>query len=49
MENSTTDYTIWYVLGFLFFIYLVILFRNKRGNKRRRSRQFMDGKRRHEK
>ncbi len=46
MEN-TTDYTIWYVLGILAIIYLVILFTNKRGKRRRKSRKFMDGKRRH--
>ncbi len=38
---------IYYVLGVLAIIYLVILFKNKGGRKRRRSRQFMDGKRRH--
>ena len=49
MESFTTDNTIWYVLGFLFLAYLIILFRNKKGNKRRRSRRFMEGKRRHNK
>ncbi|MDC6367481.1 MULTISPECIES: hypothetical protein [Flavobacteriaceae] len=46
MQNATTDYTIWYVLAVLGLIYLVILFRNKRATKRRRSRKFMEGKRR---
>ena len=48
MENLATDNTIWYVLAVLGLIYLVIRFRNKKGNKRRRSRRFMEGKRRHE-
>ncbi|WP_431122376.1 hypothetical protein [Flagellimonas flava] len=49
MESATTDYTIWYVLGILFLIYLIILFSNRRGKRRRKSRRFMDGKRRHDK
>ncbi|SHG18812.1 hypothetical protein SAMN04488116_0164 [Flagellimonas flava] len=48
METATTDYTIWYALGILGLIYLVVLFRNKRGTKRRKSRKFMEGKRRHD-
>lgn len=48
MENAATDNTIWYVLAVLGLIYLIIIFRNKRGTKRRRSRKFMDGKRQHE-
>ncbi|WP_220473503.1 hypothetical protein [Flagellimonas aequoris] len=46
MENVATDNTIWYVLGVLGLIYLVILTRNKRATKRRKSRRFMEGKRR---
>ncbi len=49
MESLGTDNTIWYVVGVLFLIYFIILVRNKRGNKKRRSRQFMEGKRRHKK
>ncbi|WP_165357245.1 DUF3810 domain-containing protein [Flagellimonas olearia] len=48
MENAATDNTIWYVLAVLGLIYLIIVFRNKRGAKRRRSRKFMEGKRQHE-
>ncbi|SNZ00316.1 hypothetical protein SAMN06265377_2136 [Flagellimonas pacifica] len=48
MESAaTTDYTIWYVLGVLGIIYLAIFFKNKRGTKRRKSRRFMEGKRKH--
>ncbi|MDC6362774.1 MULTISPECIES: hypothetical protein [Flavobacteriaceae] len=45
MENVATDNTIWYVLAVLGLIYLIIIFRNKRGTRRRKSRRFMDGKR----
>ena len=48
MENVATDNTIWYVLGVLGLLYLIILSRNKRSTKRRKSRRFMDGKRQHE-
>ncbi len=48
MENIATDNTIWYVLGVLGLIYLVILFRNKKAARRRKSRRFMEGKRKHE-
>ncbi|WP_431161283.1 hypothetical protein [Flagellimonas beolgyonensis] len=48
MENLATDNTIWYVLGVLGLIYLVILFRNKKATRRRKSRRFMEGKRKHE-
>ncbi|WP_228235459.1 hypothetical protein [Allomuricauda sp. M10] len=48
MENVATDNTIWYVLGILGLLYLIILSRNKRSTKRRKSRRFMDGKRQHE-
>ena len=47
MENAATDYTIWYVLVVLGLVYLIILVRNKRATKRRKSRRFMEGKRRH--
>nr|WP_299341055.1 hypothetical protein [Allomuricauda sp.] len=43
------NYTVYIVLGALAIIYFVIFFNNKRGRKRRRSRKFMEGKRRHEK
>lgn len=38
---------IYYVLGVLAIIYLGVLFRNKRNNRKRKSRKFMEGKRRH--
>ena len=47
MESAAADYTVWYVLGVLGLIYLIILFRNKKGRRRRKSRKFMDGKRKH--
>ncbi|WP_262889921.1 hypothetical protein [Croceivirga lutea] len=40
--------TIFIVLAILFIIYLAILVSNKRGNKKRKSRNFMEGKRRHQ-
>ena len=45
MENAASDNTIWYILLVLGLIYLIILFRNKKATKRRRSRKFMEGKR----
>ncbi|MEM7485785.1 MAG: hypothetical protein AAF348_11310 [Bacteroidota bacterium] len=42
------DDTIYYVLGGLAIIYLIILFKNKRNARDRKSRKFMDGKRKHE-
>ena len=48
MELASNDKTIWYVLLVLGMIYLIILFRNKKATKRRRSRKFMEGKRRSE-
>ncbi len=48
MENATTDNTVWYVLAVLGLIYLIILFRNKKSTRRRKSRRFMEGKRQHE-
>ncbi|PRX54137.1 hypothetical protein CLV81_2533 [Flagellimonas meridianipacifica] len=41
------DYTIYIILGGLVIVYFVVFFTNKRGQKRRKSRKFMDGKRRH--
>ncbi|WP_396592053.1 hypothetical protein [Allomuricauda sp. R78024] len=41
--------TIYYILGLLAIIYIAILFKNKRGSRNRKSRKFMEGKRRHEK
>ncbi|AWX43375.1 hypothetical protein HME9304_00363 [Flagellimonas maritima] len=38
---------IYYVFGVLAIIYLAILFKNRRGSRNRKSRKFMDGKRRH--
>lgn len=40
--------TIYYILGVLAIIYLAILFKNRRGSRNRKSRKFMEGKRRHE-
>ncbi|MDC6384511.1 hypothetical protein PP180_03995 [Muricauda sp. SK9] len=48
MENAATDNTVWYVLAILGLIYLIILFRNKKSTRQRKSRRFMDGKRRHD-
>ena len=48
MESATTDNTIWYVLVVLGLIYLIILFRNKKATRRRKSRRFMEGKRMHD-
>lgn len=42
-----TGNTIWYVLAVLALIYLVLSFRNKGRSKRRKSREFMEGKRKH--
>ncbi|WP_163625815.1 DUF3810 domain-containing protein [Muricauda sp. TY007] len=49
MENMTSDNTIWYVLAVLGLIYLIILFRNRKATKRRKSRKFMEGKRQRDK
>ncbi|WP_176620509.1 hypothetical protein [Flagellimonas chongwuensis] len=49
MENIATDNTIWYILAVLGLIYLIILFRNKKATKRRKSRKFMEGKRQRDK
>lgn len=48
MENIASGNIIWYVLAFLGLIYLIILFRNKKSTKRRKSRKFMEGKRQHD-
>ena len=42
-----TGNIIWYVLAVLGLIYLIIAFRNKGRSKRRKSRSFMEGKRKH--
>ena len=44
MDNIT-----FYLLGVLAIIYLVILAKNKKGARKRKSRKFMEGKRRHDK
>ncbi|MBO0353657.1 hypothetical protein J0656_06480 [Muricauda ruestringensis] len=49
MENLATDNSIWFILAVLGLIYLIILFRNKKATKRRKSRKFMEGKRQHDK
>ena len=41
------NYTIYIILGALIFIYFAVLFKNKRNKKKRKSRSFMDGKKRH--
>ncbi len=43
------DYTLYIILAVLAIIYFVVLFSNKRGRQKRKSRKFMEGKRRHEK
>ncbi|MEM8506375.1 MAG: hypothetical protein AAF717_01045 [Bacteroidota bacterium] len=43
------DNTLYIILTVLALIYFVILFSNKRGQRKRRSRKFMEGKRRHQK
>lgn len=43
------DYTLYIVLALLALIYFVVLFSNKQGRKKRKSRKFMEGKRRHDK
>lgn len=43
------DYTLYIVLAVLALIYFVVLFSNKRGRHKRKSRRFMEGKRRHNK
>ncbi|GMN08514.1 hypothetical protein MTsPCn5_39040 [Croceitalea sp. MTPC5] len=42
------DYTIYIILGALALVYFIVLFNNKRNNRRRKSRSFMEGKRKHE-
>ncbi len=42
------DYTIYIILGALFLVYLIVFIGNKRGQKRRKSRKFMEGKRKHD-
>lgn len=46
MDFIGQDNTIWYVLGGVLVIYLLILFQNRRRNKRRKDRKFMDSSRR---
>ena len=41
--------TMYFILGALVLIYFLVLFNNKRNNKKRKSRSFMEGKKRHEK
>ncbi len=43
------DYTIYIIFGALVLVYFVVLITNKRNNKKRKSRSFMDGKKRHNK
>ena len=43
------NYTVYIILSVLALVYFVVLFNNKRNNKRRKSRKFMEGKKRHEK
>ena len=49
MENLATDNSIWFILAVLGLIYLIILFRNKKATKRRKSRKFMEGQRQNDK
>ena len=41
--------TIYITLGVLALVYFVILFTNKKNNRKRKSRRFMEGKQRHKK
>lgn len=41
------DYPIYIIFGALALVYFVVLFNNKRNRKKRKSRSFMDGKKRH--
>ncbi len=43
------DYTIYMILGGLALVYFAVFFTNKKSQKRRKSRKFMDGKRKHDK
>jgi len=43
------NYTVYIILGVLALIYFVVLFTNRRNQKKRKSRKFMEGKRRHQK
>jgi len=43
------DTIIFYILGVLVIIYFAVLFKNKRNSRKRKSRSFMEGKRKHEK
>lgn len=42
------DYTMYIILGALALVYFVVLFNNRRNKKKRKSRSFMEGKKRHE-
>ena len=43
------DYITYIILGVLALIYFAVLFSNKRNNRKRKSRSFMDGKKRQDK
>lgn len=40
------DYGIFLILGALVLVYFAVLLNNRKGGKKRKSRKFMDGKRR---
>jgi len=44
--DFTGQSTLWYVLAVLMVIYLFTLFQNRRRNKRRKGRKFMENRRR---
>lgn len=45
MENTMSGNTIWYVLAVLGLIYIILTIRNRTRSKRRKSRGFMEGRR----
>lgn len=49
MENIASNNTIWYLLAGLALVYLSIRYMNKKVSKRRKSREFLEGRRKHDK
>lgn len=42
------EYNTYIILGVLALVYFAVLFNNKRNKKKRKSRSFMEGKKRHD-
>ena len=42
------DYTVFIILGVLALVYFVVLFSNRKSQRKRKSRRFMEGKQKHE-